>query len=542
MASVCASGASPLLPLPVLLGGGVRSGATSAATRGAGAAPKIPVAALFPTASLPKAALRSEKSPAAKTPQGIIARRTVRRKNMILDHADGARQLHDVYDIEEHPLGEGCFGTVFRARLRSDPEIVRAVKVVQKINLRAEKVVRKEVKVLRHLDHPRICRLFETFEDDWSIYLVLEFIEGRELFDELIERDRLDERTTALVMQQILGALAYCHERNILHRDLKPENIMVVAPTGNTGVDDPLQMKLIDFGLAEITVSHRGARAGSSIDGSAEYISPEARRGIYLSASDMWSMGIVMHVLLMGDFPSNDALVGREDMVFTSSTYQALSPAAIGVLSGLTRIDPKQRFTALEALSHPWICCANNVPTRLHDLTPTVKALTEFHRCSRLRRAAITAVATQLTGRQMDNLQAQFLLMDTNGDGRISKQEFVKGIAILAPGDSDNAECWAAELFDSVDTDGSEEIEYTEWLAAAVHESAWRSDQAVHAAFQMFDHDGDGRIDASELARVLPQSPEEATALLKEFDTNDDGVLDLAEFTRVLTGTVVGAL
>merc|ERR1711879_1709 len=167
---------------------------------------------------------------------------------------------------------------------------------------------------------------------------------------------------------------------------------------------------------------------------------------------------------------------------------------------------------------------------------PMVEALTDFHRCCKLRRAALTAIATQLTGRQIEDLRGQFLDMDTNGDGLISKEEFVQGMAVFAPSDGCDAERWATELFVSVDTDGSDQIEYTEWLAAAVQESIWRSDQAVISAFRMFDHDNDGKIDASELARVLPQTLEETNAILHKFDTNGDGALDLAEFTHVLTG------
>merc|ERR1719181_1710587 len=119
-------------------------------------------------------------------------------------------------------LGAGGFGTVRKASLKGAETVARAVKTVEKSDLKAEELVRREVAILKHLDHPSICRLLETFEDQRHIYLVLELIDGRELFDEIVERRALDEKWSAGIMQQVFGAIQYCHERNVMHRDLKP--------------------------------------------------------------------------------------------------------------------------------------------------------------------------------------------------------------------------------------------------------------------------------------------------------------------------------
>jgi calcium-dependent protein kinase len=455
---------------------------------------------------------------------------------MILEHDEGTKDLEDVYDVEDAVVGKGCFGTVRRARLKSAPSVMRAVKSVEKDTLIAEKGVLQEINVLKELDHPRICRLFETFEDEDAIYLVLEYIDGRELFDEIIDQERLDETQAAHVMRQVLGALQYCHERNIVHRDLKPENIMVEKSTFATG---SLDVKLIDFGLASLSTSIIG-RAGSCIAGTAEYLAPEARRGVCVPASDMWSIGLVMHVILVGDLPPRDVLIGRSHLDITNECYADVSPEALELLLGLLRLEPKERLTAAQAAAKPWVRGEAHdeswVAARRKCGCKTVAALTSFHHSARLRKAALTAVAFQLPCQQLESLREQFGRIDADGNGRISREEFQLAVASHVDSCKDGMHTWVEDMFDAIDTDGSEGIEYTEWLAAAISETASRCDQAVHAAFRTFDVDGDGYIDAVELAHVLAQTPEEIVTILPEFDMNGDGVIDFEEFKKVLLG------
>lgn len=98
---------------------------------------------------------------------------------------------------------------------------------------------------MRTLDHPHIIKLFEIFEDAENIYLVQEFCSGGELFDQLAERDHFDETYAAVIFEQILKALMYCHKNKICHRDLKPENFMFSSRDESIA-----SLKLIDFGLS----------------------------------------------------------------------------------------------------------------------------------------------------------------------------------------------------------------------------------------------------------------------------------------------------
>jgi len=99
-----------------------------------------------------------------------------------------------------------------------------------------------EWNLLKKLDHPGIVRLIDIYKDKQNFYLVTEFIEGNELFDEVCRRDNFSERNAATVLKQILKAVNYCHKRSICHRDIKAENVIIEGPD--------LAVKLIDFGLA----------------------------------------------------------------------------------------------------------------------------------------------------------------------------------------------------------------------------------------------------------------------------------------------------
>eukprot|EP00929_Paragymnodinium_shiwhaense_P114701 TRINITY_DN83177_c0_g1_i1.p1 TRINITY_DN83177_c0_g1~~TRINITY_DN83177_c0_g1_i1.p1 ORF type:complete len:694 (+),score=146.49 TRINITY_DN83177_c0_g1_i1:129-2210(+) len=501
-----------------------------------------------------------------QTAPARLSTATVKRTSMILEHEEGAQKLHDAYDVEEAVLGTGCFGTVRLATLRSAPSIRRAVKTVRKRNLKAESFVRQEIAILKQLDHPYICRLLETFEDHQSIHLVLEFVDGRELFDEIVEQEAMSESRAAVIMKQVLSALYYCHERGVLHRDLKPENIMVVydpspcsalskqsASSSSTAYAseedlDPVVVKVIDFGLAVISGSSVWGDSGSSIAGTPEFLAPEARVGNCLPASDIWSLGMVLHTLLTGDLPGPDILVGSERLSPDSPSLARISPLATDLLCGLLRQKPSERLTAAAAAMHPWVKHAGfrEVPlSPSRGIVPNVKTLTLFSKSARLRQAGLTAAVMQLSDQQVNGLREQFIMMDTDGNGRISKEEFQAAVNLAvpelsAPGRVDgwggDVQSWVDSVFSAVDTDGSAEIEYTEWLAAA-QEGTELWDPAMRAAFRLFDSDGDGKIGADDLNDMInTDSPEERAALLSHFKSKRDGKLDFADFRRVLTG------
>lgn len=152
-----------------------------------------------------------------------------------------------------------------------------------------------EIDILKNLDHPNIMKLYEIFEDKQNIYLVSELCLGGELFDEIITRNFFNETDAVSIMQQLLSAICYCHQKKVAHRDLKPENVLL-----DTKKND--HIKVIDFGTSQVFES---AEQMHQTYGTAYYIAPEVLKGDYNEKCDLWSIGVIMYILLSGSPPFN---------------------------------------------------------------------------------------------------------------------------------------------------------------------------------------------------------------------------------------------
>lgn len=207
----------------------------------------------------------------------------VSRKSFVMQH-NKEEKFTDNYDLKEQ-LGSGNYGTV-QCCLHRESGDIRAVKILRKEKIQEESF-RNEIDTLKELDHPNILKIHESFEDDKNYFVVTEYCDGGELFEEIIEWGKFTEEDAAVLMRQILTCVNYCHKRGFVHRyvqeigtsafvlaslsffegahgflyfskslrDLKPENILLEK---DKGFD---QMKICDFGTAKIFDEAGGAKA-----------------------------------------------------------------------------------------------------------------------------------------------------------------------------------------------------------------------------------------------------------------------------------------
>lgn len=185
-------------------------------------------------------------------------------------------------------------------------------------------MARQEARILRRLRDSHIVELIDAFEDADNVYLVLELIEGQDLYEGLQATGPLPERTARRLMLQVLRALGACHDAGLVHRDLKPENLMLRGDLHSGS------LTLIDFGLAVECVPGKVVRA--DVAGTRGFLAPEGERGTFSCASDVFACGKVLEQLLV------DA-----------------SPEAADLLAQLLQQDAEQRPSAAEALRHPWL-------------------------------------------------------------------------------------------------------------------------------------------------------------------------------------------
>ncbi|KAF4316602.1 hypothetical protein BBO99_00008941 [Phytophthora kernoviae] len=230
--------------------------------------------------------------------------------------------------------------------------------------------LRREVDVLKRLDHPHIAKLEQAFEDDNYLILIMELMEGGELFDAIVNKGRFSEREATHVARCILSAIRHMHERGVIHRDLKPENMLLAVSTRRVDgrrrrqdVASALDVKIIDFGFAKVL--SEGATSTSFL-GTGGYLAPEILlRKPYATAVDMWSFGVLTYLLLCGRLPfaattqlrPNQKIQSLYKLTFPKRYWQGVSPMAIDFLQRILVLNPSARLTATEALNHPWLRC-----------------------------------------------------------------------------------------------------------------------------------------------------------------------------------------
>lgn len=266
-------------------------------------------------------------------------------------------------------LGAGTYGVVREAEHDKYGKV--AVKIIEKKTVKGhEDMVYDEIHMLQGLDHPHIIHFKEWFESTTKFYVTTTLATGGELFDRICAMGRFTEQDAVVLIQQVLGAINYLHERGIVHRDLKPENLLYLTPAKDS------QLVLADFGIAKQVNEKETLR---SMAGSYGYAAPEILRRIGHSfPADLWSLGVITYTILCGYSPfraeDRDDLIAetcRADVIFHERYWNTVSQEAKDFILDLLNPDPTKRLTAKQALADVWITGKTATES---DLLPAVKA------------------------------------------------------------------------------------------------------------------------------------------------------------------------
>ena len=262
-----------------------------------------------------------------------------------------------------------------------------AIKVVSKANV--DEKLKAEVTILQLINHPNIVKLYETIEDDYYYYIILELLRGGELFAR-ISKMVYNESSAKELIITVLGIVMHLHTNNVIHRDIKPENLLF---------DENNNLKLIDFGTACICNSNEMINENTQCC-TLEYSAPEIIEGNpYNAAIDMWAVGILCHVLLVGYFPFDDMnkiklmkKIKKGVITFDIEYWKDISPNATDFIRQLLVVDPNSRMKCSEALQHPWLISSTSGDVLLKDSQNRLRTL----RIRRKFRATISAIIAVL--------------------------------------------------------------------------------------------------------------------------------------------------
>jgi len=273
---------------------------------------------------------------------------------------ENKEDIRDKYELGEI-LGSGSFGQVREAKLKENPSEVRAVKMIEPDKGDGEwsnqAIFVREVGLLQEIKHENIIRYYDFYEDIHFLYVVMELCRGGEVFAKIVELKRFREKDAAMIGQQMLKSLDYCHKLCIAHRDVKAENFMLSSDSIQSRV------KMIDFGMA---TKFKPDQILTELCGSPHYLSPELIGQKYNHLADVWAFGVLLYLLMYGHYPY-DAKHPRDIMVkiltepIKWQSKAKLSKDAIKFLTGLLEHDIRKRLSAEGALEHPWMKKVNSV-------------------------------------------------------------------------------------------------------------------------------------------------------------------------------------
>ncbi|KAJ6254063.1 protein kinase [Anaeramoeba flamelloides] len=240
---------------------------------------------------------------------------------------------------------------IFKYATHTETNKPYAIKIIGKQKIlkqnNTKELVKKEIAVQKILKHPNILRLFEVFESQNNLFLVLEYISGGELFDYIVEQEKIHEEEALKFFQQIIYGVEYIHSVSIAHRDLKPENLLL---------DKNKNIKIADFGMARVTEYKHLLKTPC---GSPHYVSPELLKGNGYNGkkSDIWSCGVILYVLLTSELPFNEP--NNIDLLksICMGIYnepKTLTSLQKDLIKRMLTVDPEKRITIEEIKKHPW--------------------------------------------------------------------------------------------------------------------------------------------------------------------------------------------
>ncbi|XP_050926928.1 serine/threonine-protein kinase MARK1 [Lates calcarifer] len=303
-------------------------------------------------------------------------------------------------------IGKGNFAKVKLARHTLTGREV-AIKIIDKTQLNPTSLQKlfREVSVMKILNHPNIVKLFEVIETEKTLYLVMEYASGGEVFDYLVAHGRMKEKEARAKFRQIVSAVQYCHQKRIVHRDLKAENLLL---------DADMNIKIADFGFSnEFTL-------GSKLDtfcGSPPYAAPELFQGKKYDGPevDVWSLGVILYTLVSGSLPFDGQNLKELRERVLRGKYRIpfyMSTDCENLLKKLLVLNPGKRGSLQQVMKDRWM----NVGYDTDELKPFTEPEQDFNDLERIELMGTMGfpqeeVMKALDGQKYNEVTATYLLL-----------------------------------------------------------------------------------------------------------------------------------
>ncbi|XP_016329281.1 MAP/microtubule affinity-regulating kinase 3-like isoform X1 [Sinocyclocheilus anshuiensis] len=283
--------------------------------------------------------------------RGEVTSRSVRSSGRNRNSGSGLDDVHPLignYRLLK-TIGKGNFAKVKLARhILTGSEV--AIKIIDKTQLNPTSLQKlsREVTIMKNLNHPNIVKLFEVIETEKTLFLVMEYASGGEVFDYLVAHGRMKEKEARAKFRQIVSAVQYCHQKHIVHRDLKAENLLL---------DADMNIKIADFGFSNEFM------VGNKLDtfcGSPPYAAPELFQGKKYDGPevDVWSLGVILYTLVSGSLPFDGQNLKELRERVLRGKYRIpfyMSTDCESLLKRFLVLNPAKRGTLEQIMKERWI-------------------------------------------------------------------------------------------------------------------------------------------------------------------------------------------
>lgn len=261
------------------------------------------------------------------------------------------KKFDELYEVKEKlqrgsaSVVKKCYSKVYHKDF--------AVKIIER-NIKTDELVLHEVSIMNHLHHKNLVGVVDFFEEDDFYYIVMELMEGGDVFDRILDLQNYTEKDARDLAKSLLLAVDYMHQNGVAHRDIKPQNIFLDSKSNNSSI------KVGDFGFAKRVHTPKSLNLRC---GTPSYVAPEILKNQpYDQSCDMWSVGVVLYVLLCGYTPFHEEQQEKmferikvADFTFHPEEWDQISDEAKELIKGLICTNPDKRLTAAQALRSKWI-------------------------------------------------------------------------------------------------------------------------------------------------------------------------------------------
>ena len=436
--------------------------------------------------------------------KSVSKRNSLRSSSYILDKYSIQKDFRKKYEYQSL-IGSGAFGKVRLYVDRDSRTFKYAIKTIKKNIFKRHSIesIKREVDILRSLDHPNIVKYFETYEDECYLHIVMEYIAGDNLFRVLTDQKgfKFTERTISKIITCLLKAVLFLHHNGIIHRDIKPENIVFVE------LNNFNALKLIDFGLS----IQQNAKKDNRRVGTPYYMSPEMVRGNFNYASDVWSIGVILFIMVTGKQPFRGK---SKEEVFekikkgaydkNTLTRAKCSKEVKDLIKKMLVIEHTKRITVECALDHIWFKqFEKNKNINLVVDQEIIDSLKQFQYQNIFQKEIRFYLAKLCSDKEILKLKHAFLAIDKDNSGEIEYEEIPKIFNELNIEASDTE---LKNIFSSMDFHCDGKVNYSEFLAATISSINFNKEEKLWSAFKYFDTTDSGYITLDSVMDALKNS------------------------------------